>query len=147
MNYLQKTITTPYFLAVCLFMGFITIQPMKRERPHEYILKIKNPKKKQQLACIFCDTSFPDNSSLERHVLVHNHEKPYPCTYNGCGKSFKQQCHLVPHLRTHTREKPYICNICGKTFNQKSNCITHIKKQHIIVATALRFVTMAIVLY
>ncbi|XP_052823945.1 uncharacterized protein LOC106883442 [Octopus bimaculoides] len=46
-----------------------------------------------------------------------------------CDKTFNQKSRLVAHLRTHSEERPYQCNLCPKTFRVASNLSIH-KRVH-----------------
>ena len=52
----------------------------------------------------------------------------WACPY--CSKVFPNAADVKKHIRIHTGEKPFECHICGKSFAQKSNCNTHLKKFH-----------------
>ena len=51
--------------------------------------------------------------------------KSFPCDV--CGKSFQQKSNMITHKRILTGEKPYKCDTCEKTFN--SGSITQVKKR------------------
>ena len=68
---------------------------------------------------------------LEYHWRTHTGEKPYKCTYSGCGKAFAQSANLLVHKRTHRCDKPYKCSFesCDKAFAQSSHLEAH-KRSH-----------------
>ena len=43
-------------------------------------------------------------------------ERPFPCSWSGCGKRFARSDELARHTRTHTGEKNFICPVCHKRF-------------------------------
>jgi hypothetical protein len=85
-----------------------------------------------RFSCSECTKSFPSNSALAMHLLVHSGEKPFACPQKGCNKRFRQKGHLVSHYRKHTGEKPFLCpgSDCSKRFKDKSGLNTHVKRQH-----------------
>ena len=44
--------------------------------------------------------------------------KPYSCDI--CNKSFSDKSNLSAHVTTHADQKPYTCNICGKSLSRKN---------------------------
>ncbi len=65
--------------------------------------------------CTFegCGKAFAEAGNMKKHGLMHTGEKPYKCAFPGCGKAFVQAGHLTEHGRTHTGEKPYKCAFQG----------------------------------
>uniref|UniRef100_A0A3P9CAK7 C2H2-type domain-containing protein n=1 Tax=Maylandia zebra TaxID=106582 RepID=A0A3P9CAK7_9CICH len=52
-------------------------------------------------------------------------EKQFCCPT--CGKSFNRRSNLLSHTKIHTSEKPYSCETCGKSFNRGSNLLRHMR--------------------
>ncbi|KAG1929710.1 gastrula zinc finger protein XlCGF8.2DB-like [Pimephales promelas] len=79
---------------------------------------------KGSLTCSECGKSFVNESDLNKHMMIHNGEKPYTCSQ--CGKSFRYKGQLNDHLRIHTGEKPFTCSQCGKSFGRKNSLNIHL---------------------
>ncbi|XP_059847210.1 BCL6A transcription repressor a [Hypanus sabinus] len=73
--------------------------------------------------CCECDSRFPEDAALKRHLLQSHSDKPYRC--DRCQAAFRFKGNLASHRTVHTGEKPYRCNICGAQFNRPANLKTH----------------------
>ena len=75
--------------------------------------------------CEICNKGFPDAHKLNRHMLIHNGDKPFVCEI--CSTAFNRNSNLKVHMRIHTGEKPHKCELCGKAFSDKGNYNKHMK--------------------
>ena len=77
-----------------------------------------------RLNCNLCFKNFSSLYKLKKHRFeVHKLAHRYVCSF--CGRSCSSSNYLKIHLRIHTGEKPYKCNICEKSFTDKSNYTRH----------------------
>ena len=56
---------------------------------------------------------------LKSHLVVHQSDRPYVCSYSGCDMSFKYSASLTSHINcVHLNLRPYHCKhpTCDKTF-------------------------------
>ncbi|KIK99057.1 hypothetical protein PAXRUDRAFT_823158 [Paxillus rubicundulus Ve08.2h10] len=52
--------------------------------------------------CDYCGKGFTRPSSLKIHLNSHTGEKPFVCTFEGCGRSFSVLSNMRRHARVHT---------------------------------------------
>ncbi|KDQ21442.1 hypothetical protein BOTBODRAFT_74507, partial [Botryobasidium botryosum FD-172 SS1] len=51
--------------------------------------------------CPYCQKRFNRPSSLKIHVNTHTGEKPFLCTFPGCGRPFSVMSNMRRHSRVH----------------------------------------------
>ncbi|KIJ67939.1 hypothetical protein HYDPIDRAFT_148064 [Hydnomerulius pinastri MD-312] len=52
--------------------------------------------------CDYCGKGFTRPSSLKIHLNSHTGEKPFVCTFDGCGRSFSVLSNMRRHARVHS---------------------------------------------
>ncbi|XP_062970816.1 zinc finger protein 445 isoform X2 [Cynocephalus volans] len=72
-----------------------------------------------------CKQACDQSSRLPRLQDIPTEEKCHKCSI--CGKTFNKRSQLISHKRFHTRERPFECRECGKTFRWSSNLSRHLK--------------------
>ncbi|XP_017777942.1 PREDICTED: Krueppel-like factor 16, partial [Nicrophorus vespilloides] len=55
-------------------------------------------------------------------------ERPFPCSWEGCGKRFARSDELARHTRTHTGEKNFACPVCNKKFMRSDHLSKHARR-------------------
>lgn len=79
-----------------------------------------------------CGKSFFSRHNLDAHKRRHD-PKQYPCTWPGCERVSATASHLKSHMTSHTDERPYACTYegCGMTFKAVPTRTKHIKVVHL----------------
>jgi len=73
----------------------------------------------KSFCCTRCDTRFPSNDKLQRHIEgVHEKKASYVCQV--CNKGYNTKDSLRIHMKVHQEDRPYKCDKCDAAF--KSNC-------------------------
>lgn len=80
--------------------------------------------------CSVCEKRFTKKYHVDRHMLIHTGEKPHKC--NDCGRSFNNKSNLMSHVQlVHKKLSPYQCDVCNVTFKRKKMLLEHIGKLHV----------------
>lgn len=78
--------------------------------------------------CDQCEFRAASNSILKKHAYVHNEDRPFLCTFEGCGHRSKKKSFLKSHLKSHDtkRKRDFHCALCSKKFFSIKSLQTHI---------------------
>ncbi|XP_038219292.1 zinc finger protein 808-like [Zerene cesonia] len=90
--------------------------------------------KKKNFYCVECDKSFKTEVSLKQHLKItaaHAENKDLPLQCGHCDKRFGLKKSLERHiLRIHLNLRPFHCNLCDKTYTQRSCLLVHKRFAH-----------------
>eukprot|EP00056_Hartaetosiga_gracilis_P006813 m.101073 g.101073 ORF g.101073 m.101073 type:complete len:567 (-) comp12566_c0_seq2:220-1920(-) len=91
----------------------------------------RNDHRERPFVCTFegCGKRYIKRSHLKCHMLSHSDERPYVCTHSGCRWAFARADELKRHMRSHTNVRPYACDLCDMRFRRSDHLNAH-KKTH-----------------
>ncbi|XP_067002729.2 zinc finger protein 85 [Anabrus simplex] len=121
-----------YQCTICGENFAVKIKLMEHEREVHLLRRIE-----KRHVCSTCGQCFSRPNLLELHYRIHTGEKPFLC--KPCDKSFRSTNAYFKHLRTLQHRsyqatappvKVYSCDICDKSFNQKTILEKHKTRVH-----------------
>ncbi|ODO08105.1 hypothetical protein I350_03689 [Cryptococcus amylolentus CBS 6273] len=79
-------------------------------------------------ACHFCGREFDHPSNLKNHRLVHQDQRPYHCSHEGCPVAFKVKGALKQHAVAHSRSREFACDQpgCSQKFVTNGELMRHV---------------------
>ncbi|XP_026744239.1 zinc finger protein 22-like isoform X2 [Trichoplusia ni] len=78
-----------------------------------------------QYACDTCDYKTWHKYDLVKHIRIHTGHKMYQCEY--CTASYYTSSNLRSHIRrNHMHQRPHECNICRRTFFDRTKLNRHV---------------------
>lgn len=89
----------------------------------------KNKDRPKRL-CNICGIELCSTYNLNNHVrTVHGRERKFHCTI--CNRRFSHSHHLKTHMNRHDGIRPFACQLCVKSFFDKTTLREHIKSVHL----------------
>lgn len=80
-------------------------------------------KMKGKVPCPLCESRFPTNQKMRRHMWVHR-KKPFNCEL--CARTFERQIDVDKHRCTdHPTDGPNLCKDCGRSFASRQGLWEH----------------------
>ncbi|KAJ8703960.1 hypothetical protein PYW07_013254 [Mythimna separata] len=87
--------------------------------------------------CEYCTASYYTSSNLTSHIRrLHMNEKPHDC--NICHRTFFDRTKLNRHLDSHLEIKRFECDVCHACFTRRCYWKKHLLRQHDIVTPPQR---------
>ena len=77
--------------------------------------------------CVSCKVSFNFEQDMRMHLQTHLRPR-YFCPV--CSRRFLNQSTMERHMVTHDQNKPYVCSVCSQGFRIKSNLHRHFQRLH-----------------
>uniref|UniRef100_A0A1Q3F647 C2H2-type domain-containing protein n=1 Tax=Culex tarsalis TaxID=7177 RepID=A0A1Q3F647_CULTA len=91
--------------------------------------RAKHTKMESVPTCNICGKTFTARSSLERHMLLHNNEKPFACSQ--CDRTYRRNLDLKHHIElVHEGKNPHFCAECAQSFHSYQSLYLHKKFTH-----------------
>lgn len=88
--------------------------------------KTKAAKSRRKVhACSLCAYKTTKKMLLQRHLSVHDTDKPFKCEH--CERSFRDPHQLANHANIHMGTKPFKCTECELGFTTRGEMIRHTK--------------------
>lgn len=75
--------------------------------------------------CEYCKKGFTRPSSLKIHINSHTGEKPFVCTFEGCGRSFSVLSNMRRHARVHAELPGRQHDVSGDELSDKHSPTEH----------------------
>ena len=80
----------------------------------------------RQYACSECPSSFVLETELHDHYRSHTGERPFQCSYAGCGMSFPRRDTARVHERRIHGPRQHTCSECPRSFALKNELNRHV---------------------
>ncbi|KAJ2708809.1 hypothetical protein H4R19_004565 [Coemansia spiralis] len=94
---------------------------MARLNSHHGATGASSTSQRKRYLCTVCQKMFARPSTLSTHMHSHTGEKPYECTWDGCGKRFSVMSNLRRHQRIHERQRSKFADMPHHPSNHHNN--------------------------
>lgn len=75
--------------------------------------------------CCLSPINILTNHKVKGHMRSHTNERPFVCSFDGCGRAFARQHDRKRHESLHNDDKPYQCLGCDKKFARIDGLARH----------------------
>ncbi|CAG9823423.1 unnamed protein product [Phaedon cochleariae] len=84
-------------------------------------------KQLHRFECDICNKRMSSGYGFQYHIKIHQNDKKYVCTFEGCTRSFLLKDILKKHMLTHTEPRTYPCHLCDRVFRTLDMYRYHIR--------------------
>ncbi|XP_061727668.1 uncharacterized protein LOC133532832 [Cydia pomonella] len=82
--------------------------------------------KSRSAKCDICGKILSNRGNMRSHLRTHISQKPYKCTFGGCGRRFKDASSRGKHEIKHYPERQFPCKICDRLFTREYRMRRHL---------------------